>query len=168
MKPKERIINTKPFFIWEILESLLPPEIFFSLYPVFWTLGIKVTDITKDYRYVRVEMPLFFYNKNYVGSHFGGALFALTDPFLMYMFLKILGRDYIVWDKKACIEFARATTENVYAEFKITDNDIHEIMDGLAKKRSIEKVFSIEIKGKFTNTLIAKVEKTLYFRKSKL
>lgn len=166
-KKSKRVIETKPYITWDILEKLLPPEWFFSLYPTYLASGIRITKVSKDYKYIRVEMNLNFYNRNYVGTHFGGSLFAMTDPFYMLMFLKILGKDYMVWDKKACIEFVKATTENVYAEFSITDEIIENIKEELSQKKSIEKIFPVEIKTNSNQELIAKVEKTLYFRKIK-
>ena len=35
----------------------------------------------EDYRHARVELRQRWYNRNYVGTHFGGSLFAMTDPF---------------------------------------------------------------------------------------
>ncbi len=167
IKKSQRIIETKPYFIWNMLESFLPPEWFLSLYPTYLASGIKITKVSKDYRYIRVEMDLNFYNRNYVGSHFGGSLFAMTDPFYMLMFLKNLGPNYIVWDKKACIEFIKATTEDVYAEFHLSYDIIQAIKDELINQKSYEKTFTVEIKTKSNNDKIAKVEKTLYFRKIK-
>ncbi len=143
-----RIIETKPYFTWKIIEKILPPEWFFSLYPIYFASGIRIKKVSKDYKYIKVELNLSFYNRNYVGSHFGGALFAMTDPFYMLMFLKILGKNYIVWDKKACIDFIKATTEDVYAEFIISDEEINSILNELEAKRSLEKKFNVEIKTK--------------------
>jgi acyl-coenzyme A thioesterase PaaI-like protein len=166
-KKSQRIIETKPYFIWNFLESFLPPEWFLSLYPIYLASGIKITKVSKDYRHIRVEMDLNIYNRNYVGSHFGGSLFAMTDPFYMLMFLKNLGKEYIVWDKKACIEFIKATTEDVYAEFNLSEETLQSIKEELTNKKSCERTFLVEIKTKKEHDIIAKVEKTLYFRKIK-
>lgn len=163
----KRVIETKPYFLWQILENLFPPEFLFSLYPVYFFSGTRITKISKDYKYIRVELSLNFFNKNYVGSHFGGSLFAMTDPFYMLMFLKNLGSQYIVWDKKACIEFKKATTEDVYCEFRLSDEEVKNIVKELEQKKSIEKTFFVEIKSKRNDDIIAKVSKTLYFRKSR-
>ena len=88
----------------------------FNLYPPYLFTGIKVACIAPDYRYVRVEMPLRLYNRNYVGTHFGGSLSAMTDPFYMLMVMHNLGHDYIVWDKAGTIEYRKGTSEQVCAE----------------------------------------------------
>lgn len=160
-----RIIETKPYITWQILENLFPPELLFSLYPIYLFSGTRIKNVTKDYKYIRVELSLNLFNRNYVGSHFGGSLFAMTDPFYMLMFLKNLGSGYIVWDKKASIEFLKATTEDVYCEFILTDDEITNIKRELELKKSIEKTFYVEVKSKQNDEVIAKVSKTLYFRK---
>ena len=67
--------------------------------------GIRVTKVAPDFREMEVKMKLKWYNKNYVGSHYGGSMFSMTDPFYMLMLIQILGKDYLVWDKSARIEF---------------------------------------------------------------
>ena len=53
-----------------------------NLYPPFLGAGIRVKRVTSDYREIDVEMGLHFYNRNFVGTHFGGNLLAMTDPLL--------------------------------------------------------------------------------------
>lgn len=165
MKKNKRMIETKPYILWELLERLLPYNLLFSFYPPYLGSGIKITHISSDFKFIRVELSLNFFNTNYVGTHFGGSLFSMTDPFYMLMFLKNMGKEYIVWDKKATIEFIKATQEDVYAEFKITNEEIELIKQELNSKKSLEKNFFVEIKTKSNREIIAKVEKTLYFRK---
>ena len=76
-----------------------------NLWPPFLFTGIHVTRITPDYRQIDVELRLRPWNRNYVGTHFGGSLFAMTDPFWMLGLLHILGRDYYVWDRAGAIDF---------------------------------------------------------------
>ena len=68
-----------------------------NLYPPYLGAAVRVTHISDDFRNVEVEMPLRFYNRNYVGTHFGGSLYSMCDPFYMLMLINILGPDYIVW-----------------------------------------------------------------------
>ena len=61
-----------------------------------------------DYRgMIEVHMPLRFWNKNYVGTHFGGSLYTMCDPFFMLILVNNLGSGYIVWDKAATIRFKK-------------------------------------------------------------
>src|SRR3546814_10591719 len=76
-----------------------------NVWPPFLFAGIRVRTISDDYRHARVELRQRWYNRNFVGTHFGGSLFAMTDPFWMIMTMQALGDGYIVWDKAATIEF---------------------------------------------------------------
>lgn len=93
----------------------------FNLWPPFFAAGIHVTALTPDFRHARVELRQRPWNRNYVGTHFGGSLFAMTDPFWMFLVLRGLGKDYIVWDKAAEIEFVKPGRGTVHAEFHIDD-----------------------------------------------
>ncbi len=53
----------------------------FNVWPPFLLSGIHVTRLSNDWRHVEVELRLRPWNRNYVGTHFGGSLFAMTDPF---------------------------------------------------------------------------------------
>ena len=65
-----------------------------SLYPPYLGAGVRVTRVSDDLRTFEVEMKLRFYNRNYVGTHFGGSLYSMCDPFYMLILLEALGRDY--------------------------------------------------------------------------
>lgn len=135
-----------------------------NLYAPFRGAGIQVKAVSKDYHHIRVEMPLTWYNRNYVGTHFGGSMYAMTDPFYMLMLIQILGRDYIVWDKAARIEFIKPGTRRLVVEFKWEPEEIEKIKRQAASgdKLFVEK--RVEIQDD-QGTLIATVDKTLYIRK---
>lgn len=145
----------------------MTPKLFrflINLYPPYLGTGIKVTTITPDYRHVRVQMKSRFYNRNYVKTHFGGSLYSMTDPFYMLMLIQILGKDYVVWDKSACIDFVRPGRGTVTAEFRIDQPLIDTIK---AKTRSGAKYLpelSVEVRDQAGN-VVARVSKTLYVRK---
>src|SRR5580692_2472439 len=94
--------------------------------PLFGT-GIKVTRLDKDLRAIDVEMPLRPWNRNYMGVQFGGALFAMTDPFYMIMVATNLGRDYVVWEKAASIRYKKPGMGPVRAEFRLGEEQLVEI-----------------------------------------
>ena len=95
--------------------------------PLFFT-GIKVLSIQEDFKHAKVKMALRFYNKNFVGTQFGGNLYAMTDPFYMIMVVKVLGSNYYVWDQAANIIFKSPGKGDVYATFELKDEDIKEII----------------------------------------
>lgn len=76
-----------------------------NFWPPFIGTGIRVKSISKDFTDITVELKLRFWNKNYVGTQFGGSIYAMTDPFYMLILMENLGREYIVWDKAANIRF---------------------------------------------------------------
>src|SRR4051812_2921433 len=110
----------------------------------------------------RDESPLV--NANYVGTHFGGSLFAMTDAFYMLMLMANLGRDYIVWDKAASIRYRRPGKGIVRAEFRLTDAQLDDIREKLKSLPKYEPTFKVEVKDE-QGTVVAEVEKLLYVRK---
>jgi hypothetical protein len=133
-------------------------------YPPLLGAGIKVSRISADCREIDVEMKLRFWNANYVGTHYGGSLYSMTDPFYMLMLIENLGRDYIVWDKAASIRFRKPGRGKVTAQFRISVEQIDEIRRTLETQEKTEPVFTIEIKDE-SNEVVAEVQKTLYVRK---
>lgn len=135
-----------------------------NFWPPFLGAGIRIKHIAPDMKAVDVEMKLRFWNANYVGTHFGGSLFAMTDPFYMLMLMANLGRDYIVWDKAASIRYRKPGKGTVRAEFRLTDAQLEDIREKLKTLPKYEPVFSVEVKDQ-QGTVIAEVEKALHVRK---
>lgn len=92
-----------------------------NVWPPFLGAGIRVLDIGRDWRSARVELRMHTLNRNYVGAHFGGSLFAMTDPFWMLLVLRSLGRDYLVWDRAGAIEFLKPGRGTVHAAFALDE-----------------------------------------------
>jgi acyl-coenzyme A thioesterase PaaI-like protein len=134
-----------------------------NLWPPFLGAGIRVKRIAPDMKAVDVEMKLRWWNANYVGTHFGGSLFSITDAFYMLMLMANLGSDYIVWDKAATIRYRRPGRGTVRAEFRLTDEQIDDIREKLKTLPKYEPVFRVDVKDE-TGVVIAEVEKLLYVR----
>jgi hypothetical protein len=109
-------------------------------------------------------MPLRFYNRNYVGTHFGGSLYSMVDPFYMLMLINILGPDYIVWDKAANIRFKKPGKGVMKATFELTEEKIAEIRAAAETQPKVEPQFQVIIKDEEGN-VVAEVDKLLYVRK---
>lgn len=135
-----------------------------NLWPPFLGAGIRVKRIAADMKAIDVEMKLRWWNANYVGTHFGGSLFAMTDPFYMLMLMANLGRDYIVWDKAASIRYRKPGTGTMRAEFRLTDAQLDDIREKLNNVPKYEPTFTVEVKNE-QGTVIAEVDKLLYVRK---
>ena len=137
-----------------------------NLWPPFLFTGIHVTDIGADWRSARVELRLRPWNRNYVGTQFGGSLFAMTDPYWMLLMLHALPPDYIVWDKAGEIEFVRPGRSTVHAEFKLDDAVINEVIAAAANGDKVLRWFDtdvIDVEGE----VVAKVRKQLYIRRKR-
>jgi acyl-coenzyme A thioesterase PaaI-like protein len=135
-----------------------------NLWPPFLGAGIRVLRISPDMKAVDVEMKLRFWNANYVGTHFGGSLFAMTDAFYMLMLMANLGRDYIVWDKAATIRYRKPGRGTVRAEFRLSESQIEDVREKLKTLPKCEPTFVIEVKDE-AGVVIAEVEKVLHVRK---
>lgn len=142
-------------------------RVMFNLWPPLMGAGIRITRIQADWQEIDVEMKLRRWNANYVGTHYGGSLYSMTDPFYMVMFIEILGRDFIVWDKSASIRFRRPGRGTVFAKFRITEEEIAEIRETLKTEEKIDREFGVDVKSG-DGEVIAEVRKVLQFRKKKV
>ena len=112
-------------------------------------------------------MKMRWYNRNYVKTHFGGSLYAMTDPFFMLMLIHILGQEFIVWDKSAHIDFIKADRGTVTARFLIKEEQIEKIIDNTSDGQKYFPEFSVDIENE-AGEKVARVVKTLYIRKKGL
>jgi len=138
----------------------------FNLYPPYIGAGVRVTHIAPDWRRLRAEMPLSWYNRNYFGTHFGGSLYAMSDPFLAIMATKNLGSGFVVWDKAAEIEFVAPGRGRVGVEFVLTDADLELMRSETASGDKYLPWFGVEVKAR-DGTLVARVRKQLYVRRKR-
>jgi acyl-coenzyme A thioesterase PaaI-like protein len=136
---------------------------FINLWPPFWCNAIRAAYMSEDFREITAELKLRFYNRNYVGVHFGGNLFAMTDPWYMLMLMQNLGRDYYVWDKKATIEFIAPGRGTVTAKFLLTAEKLEEIRAATANGEKYLPEFTVEIYDAQQH-LVARVHKTVYVK----
>jgi acyl-coenzyme A thioesterase PaaI-like protein len=135
-----------------------------NFYPPYLGASVRVTHISEDFRRVEVEMPLRFYNRNYVGTHFGGSLYSMCDPFYMLMLINILGPDYIVWDKAATIRFRKPGKGLMKATFELTEEKIAEIRAAAETQPKAEPLFLVLVKDEEGN-VVAEIDKLLYIKK---
>ena len=130
----------------------------------FLGAGIKVKRISPDFDYVEINLKLHWYNKNYIGTHFGGSIYAMTDAFYVIMLIKKLGRGYIIWDKAATIEYKKPGKGKLTVIFKLNNDEIQ-----LIKNKTDEKgkyVFDIPVYvTDESGDTVAEVTKTIYIRK---
>lgn len=87
----------------------------------------------------------------------------MTDPWYMLMLLNVLGKDYVVWDKGASIQYKAPGRGRVTAEF-LLEEDLVQSLRNLDpdEKRVFE--MPVEIKNKHGD-VVAEVTKTLYVKR---
>ena len=141
-------------------------RLLFNLWPPFRAAGIRVREIAPDFRSATVELRMRVLNRNYVGTHFGGSLFAMTDPFFMIMMMKNLGPDYVVWDKSGSVRFLKPARGTVTARFTMPEEHVAQARRETEGGRRHEPVFKVEIVDG-QGVVVADVEKTLYIRRKK-
>ena len=138
----------------------------FGLWPPFRAMGIRVREIAPDFRRVVVELRQKLLNRNFVGTHFGGSMFAMADPFYMIMMMQALGREYVVWDKAGTVRFLKPARGTVTARFSLPEEHVNEARERTAGGEKHEPRFRVDIVDA-TGTTVADVEKTLYIRRKK-
>src|ERR1051325_942093 len=117
----------------------------FRFFPAWLGTRARITYIAGDYRGVHVELPLSWRTRNYVGTIFGGSLYASVDPMYMIMLIKLLGSDYIVWDKAASIRFLKPGRSTLYAKFVIEEVELHAIREATKSGAPIDRVYHVEL-----------------------
>ena len=136
----------------------------FNLFPAYRGSGARVLYISEDYYEMRVKIPLNWRTKNYVGTIYGGSMYAGIDPIYMLMLIKTLGKNYIIWDKAATIRFKRPGKETLFADFLLTQTELDEIKSILETQKSVDRIYNVELKDK-NGKVHCVIEKTLYIAK---
>jgi hypothetical protein len=133
-----------------------------SFYPPYLGAGIRVK-ASADLRTLEVRMKLHWWNRNYVGTQFGGSLYSMCDPFFMLILVEALGKGYIVWDKAATVRFRRPGRGTVRATFHIPVVRIEEIRAAADARGKVEPTFRVDVVDD-AGEVVAEVEKLLYVR----
>ena len=137
-----------------------------NVWPPFLFAGIRVQRFSADFRHVRVRLRKLPATTNYVGTLFGGSLFAMTDPFWMLMILRNLGPGYVVWDKAAEIEFVAPGRSSVTATFELTEEVLDELRAAAADGGKVLRWFENEIVAD-DGSVVARSRKQIYVRRKR-
>jgi acyl-coenzyme A thioesterase PaaI-like protein len=137
-----------------------------NIWPPFVGAGIHVLRIAPDYRAVDVRLRHGLLNRNYFGTHYGGSLFSMTDPFFAIMLLHNLPRGYVVWDKAATIDFKVPGRGDVFARFRLGEDQIADVLARTGEGQKYEPTWSIDIVD-IDEQIVATVAKTLYIRRKR-
>lgn len=133
----------------------------FNISPMYRRTTGRITYVSDDLFQIDVKIPLSIKNRNYVGSIFGGSLYAATDPIFMIQLIHILGDAYVVWDKASTVQYKRPAFSNAFATFLFTSEEIAQIKSEVALKKELEIVKHINITD-INGTVYTELAKTLY------
>jgi len=136
----------------------------FNIYPAYRGTGGWITYIASDWREIHVKLPLSWQTRNYVGTIFGGSLYAAVDPFYMIMLIKNLGPDYVVWDKAASIRFKKPGKNTLYARFQLSEQELQFIKSELQRTEKLDRHYQVELNDS-SGVNHAVVEKTIFIAK---
>jgi acyl-coenzyme A thioesterase PaaI-like protein len=149
-------------------EQLFKTPWLFKTYLNLWGpyrgAGIRVTEVAPDFGRIVVELRALRTNRNAVGTHFGGSLYAMCDPFYMLMFISRLGQGYVIWDKAASIDFERPGKGTVRAVFTLTPEDDAKVRRETENGARYTPTFVVEVMDE-QGQRVARIEKVLYFRR---
>lgn len=147
--------------LWKFLQDTYGMEQAFLLFGPYQ--GASIFPRIVDDHTVEVRMPLVMSNTNYVGAQFGGSLYAMADPFFMFILMWNLGPDYIVWDKGAQIEFRQPGRGEVHARFHIPESEIERVRGVVAEQRKTVETYAADVLSE-DGQVVAHVRKDLYVR----
>ncbi len=136
----------------------------FNFWPCYRGTGGRVTYIASDWREARIRLPLNWRTHNYVGTIFGGSLYASVDPFYMLMLIHNLGPDYVVWDKAATIRFRRPGRSTLTATFRLDEAELQEIRDLLRDLPKVDRTYTVELVDR-DGTVHTTIEKVIHIGK---
>lgn len=136
----------------------------FNLFPAYWATGARIQYIANDFREIRVRLPLSLRTRNYVGTLFGGSMYAAVDPVYMLMLIHTLGPEYVVWDKSASIRFRKPGRSTLFARFALDEAELEAIRAATAGGESTDRVYRVELVDA-EGVVHAEVEKTVYVRR---
>ncbi len=118
----------------------------FNLWPCFRGTGARVAFIAADWSEIRVRLPLSWRTRNYVGTIFGGSLYAGVDPFYMLMLIHRLGPAFVVWDKAASIRFRKPGRSTLSATFRVDEAEVAEIRRLLREQPKVDRTYTVDLR----------------------
>ena len=139
----------------------------FNLFPAYRGTGGRIAYIADDWREIRIRVPLNIRTRNYVGTIFGGSMYGAVDPIYMVMLIRLLGPDYVVWDKAASIRFRRPGRATLHARFVVDDAELDAIRQALTQESAVERTYTVDLSDA-EGVVHATVEKVLHIRRKKV
>ena len=127
-------------------------------------MGLRVLEVNEDITRIKARLKLRWYNRNGYGTHFGGSLLSMTDPFFALILHANLGDDYIIWDKHVEMDFVRASRDRVFATFEISVEEIDSLREKLESGEKQIVRFQTEVLTHDAQ-IAAHLKKAIYVKK---
>ncbi len=137
-----------------------------GLYPPFLGMGIRLRSHREDFTRFDVELVPRWYAKNLFGTHFGGSLYTMSDPFYVFIFALNLGADYIVWDQSAEIDFLKPAKGTILGVFEVSKDRIEAIREEVNTLGKNSYHFETKLVDE-SGDAVAAVRKKIYIRAKK-
>ena len=135
-----------------------------NIFPPLFFNRIYLKNISSDYKEMNVVLKKSFSNINYYRSIFGGSIFSACDPYFPIMYYHIFKeKKLIVWVKNAEIQYLSPATTTLNLNFKISNDQIEKIENGLKRDGKYEiqnEVFAIDKK----DNICAQAKINVYLR----
>lgn len=135
-------------------------------FPPYWGTGIRVAEVAPNFGRVVIEMRGTAINRNAFGTHFGGSLYSMCDPFYCLMLVARLGPAYVVWDQAARIEFVKPGRGKVRAVFEWSDAQVQAIRAQAEDGQKVLPEREVLVMDE-AGDVVARLHKTLYVRRKK-
>ena len=134
-----------------------------NIYPPYLGMGIRVRSFSDDFTRFEVQLRPRWYTRNLFGTHFGGSLYAMADPFFVFIVTMNFGKNYVVWDKSASIDFLKPAKGTITGVFEISADRLQEMkaeVDALGKNTYHFEAELVDENGE----TVARVRKEIYAR----
>jgi acyl-coenzyme A thioesterase PaaI-like protein len=135
----------------------------YNLWPCYFGTGVRITYLADDFREMRIEVPLNWRTRNYVGTIFGGSMYGSVDPVYMLMLIKNLGAGYEIWDKEAAIRFKKPGRSTLHARLVLSEDE-GRLISELCMNGPVDRSYFIDLTDD-EGTVCATVEKIIHIRK---
>lgn len=145
----------------------LKPKTFlriWNFWPPFLFNGIKLVYYSEDLLQFKVKIKLHFWNANYHGTQYGGAMSSATDPFYAIILIYALGKEYAVWDKVFTMRFLKPGKTDLFLNFEVTRPELEEIRQKVDEEGKMEWTKRIDLYDA-DGVIVAYADRTLSIKK---
>ena len=126
-------------FAWRWLR-FLPERKRLEWYPPWWMMRIAVTALDKQWRHIRIHLPLTWISRNMGGSMFGGFQASLADPIAPLACAAVFP-DYHVWTRHLSVDFIRPGATDMELRFDFSAEQEEHIRAELTQRHRSTPTF---------------------------